>query len=48
MDVLRQARRLGSGAGDERALVLLERAVTEPVSLDRRARVFELGEALFQ
>ncbi len=31
-----------------RASTELAKAVTVPVSLDRRARVFELGEALFQ
>jgi hypothetical protein len=46
--VLRKARRLGPEVAAERALEVLDRSVDEPVSLDRRARVFELGEALFQ
>ena len=47
-DVLRQAPRLGSELSMRKASSILERSLTEPVSLDRRARVFELGEALFQ
>jgi hypothetical protein len=48
MAELRRAPRTGSllaVAGAER---ILDRAVTQPVSEDLRARVFELGEALFQ
>ncbi len=47
-DVLRQAPRMGSELSVKKASAILEKALTEPVSLDRRARVFELGEALFQ
>ncbi len=45
---LRKAKTIGSDLAMTRATAVLERALTEPVSLDRRARVFELGEALFQ
>jgi hypothetical protein len=48
LDVLRQARRLGARVATDRASAILDRALTEPVGLERRARVFELGEALFQ
>jgi hypothetical protein len=48
MAQLRQARRLGALRAVGRAEVVLERAVTQPVASDWRARVFELGEALFQ
>ena len=47
-EALRLAPRLGAAAAMTKAASLLESAVTDPVSLDRRARVFELGEALFQ
>ncbi len=47
-DILRQASRIGSEIAMKKASAILERSVTEPVSFDRRARVFELGEALFQ
>jgi hypothetical protein len=47
-EALRQAPRLGSELAMRRASETLSRSLTEPVSLDRRARVFELGEALFQ
>jgi hypothetical protein len=46
--VLRAAPRLGSEAAMGRASAVLGRSLTEPAGLDRRARVFELGEALFQ
>jgi hypothetical protein len=48
MGQLRQARRLGALRAVDRAEKTLERAVTEPVAQDWRARAFELGEALFQ
>jgi hypothetical protein len=48
LDALRLCRRSGSRAAMERATALLQKAVTEPVSSDRRARVFDLAEALFQ
>lgn len=48
MDMLRQSPRIGSEIAMRKASAILERSVTEPVSFDRRARVFELGEALFQ
>jgi hypothetical protein len=47
-DLLRQAPVLGSLAAVRRASAVLDRAVTQPVSPDRRARVFELAEALVQ
>ncbi|MHB1556574.1 MAG: hypothetical protein ACYC61_03720 [Isosphaeraceae bacterium] len=48
LDRLRAARATGSLAAMERAQSILELARTEPVAVDLRARVFELGEALFQ
>jgi hypothetical protein len=48
MGRLRAAGTLGSYAAMDEAEAILSRAVTEPVAADLRARVFELGEALFQ
>jgi hypothetical protein len=48
MNRLRQASNLGSLFALSEAEAILNRALTEPVALDRRARIFELGEALFQ
>ncbi|HEV3258016.1 MAG TPA: hypothetical protein VG013_14120 [Gemmataceae bacterium] len=48
MDQLRQAERLGPVLAMNRAEAILDRAVTEPVAGDWRARVHELAEALFQ
>jgi hypothetical protein len=48
MAELRHARRVGSLLALDEAEKILDRAVTRPVSQDLRARVFELGEALFQ
>ena len=48
MQELRAAKELGTLRAMERAATTLDRAVTEGVSADRRARVFELAEALFQ
>ncbi len=48
MEELRRASRLGSLLAMAGAEKVLDRAVTKPVSEDLRARVFELGEALFQ
>ncbi len=45
---LRQARRFGALKAVEQAEAILEKAVTQPVATDWRARVFELAEALFQ
>jgi hypothetical protein len=45
---LRDARRTGSLIAMDQADEILDQAVTQPVAGDRRARVFELGEALFQ
>ncbi len=45
---LRQAGSIGSIAAMDQAERILGRAVAEPVAADLRARVFELGEALFQ
>ncbi len=45
---LRQAGSIGSIAAMDQADAILDRAVTQPVAGDLRARVFELGEALFQ
>lgn len=48
MGRLREARRMGSLAAMDAAERLLDRAVLEPPAPDLRARVFELGEALYQ
>jgi hypothetical protein len=48
MEKLRQASRLGSLKAMTAAEAVLDRAVTKRAAEDRRARVFELGEALFQ
>jgi hypothetical protein len=48
MAELRRAPQLGAAGAMDRASALLERARTHPVALDRRARVYELAEALFQ
>ncbi|HEV3447914.1 MAG TPA: hypothetical protein VG099_24970 [Gemmataceae bacterium] len=45
---LRAAPQLGSGTALKQAEAILERAVSQRVSSDWRARVFELAEALFQ
>jgi hypothetical protein len=45
---LRLAPEIGSRAAMEEVRAILKRAVTHPVASDLRARVFELGEALFQ
>jgi hypothetical protein len=45
---LRLAPLLGTGLAMTRASAALERSLTMPASPDRRARVFELGEALYQ
>jgi hypothetical protein len=45
---LRQAGSIGSTLAMDQAEAILDRAVTQPVAADLRARVFELGEALFQ
>lgn len=47
-ELLRRAREIGSLAALARAEAILQRAVTERVALDWRARLFELAEALFQ
>jgi hypothetical protein len=48
VEKLRQARRIGALKAMAEAEKVLDRAVTKRVAADRRARVFELGEALFQ
>jgi hypothetical protein len=48
MEELRRAPRLGSMLALSEAEKILDRAVTRQVSVDLRARVFELAEALFQ
>jgi hypothetical protein len=48
LDRLRQAAAIGSTAAMDQAEAILNRALSEPVAADLRARVFELGEALFQ
>lgn len=48
MSKLSEASRLGSLVAMSEAESVLERAVTQPVSQNWRARVFELAEALFQ
>ena len=47
-EILRNAPAVGSEAAMRGATDVLARVQTEPVALDLRARVFELGEALFQ
>jgi hypothetical protein len=48
MEVLRDARARSSLLALNQAEAILDRAITKRVSADWRARVFELGEALFQ
>lgn len=48
MSKLREARLLGSSAAMAQAETVLDKSATGRVSQDLRARVFELGEALFQ
>src|SRR6266446_2867862 len=48
MAVLKTAAQAGSLAAMDQAQEILEKAVTERVAVDLRARVFELAEALFQ
>lgn len=48
MESLRAAGRLGSRLAMQQAESVLNRALTEPAAADLRARVFELGDALFQ
>jgi hypothetical protein len=48
MEELRGAGQIGSLSALKRAEAILDRAETEKVAADWRARVFELGEALFQ
>jgi hypothetical protein len=48
MSKLRDATRVGSLTAMSQAEAVLDKAVTEPVSTDWRARVFELAEALYQ
>jgi hypothetical protein len=48
LERLRLARRIGALAAMSQAEAILDRAVTEKVAPDWRARVFELAEALFQ
>ncbi|MHC4575054.1 MAG: hypothetical protein ACYS76_13140 [Planctomycetota bacterium] len=48
MDVLKNAKQLGSLAAIDRAQAMLERGETRKVVADLRQRVFELAEALFQ
>jgi len=48
LERLRDARRTGTLLAMNEAERILDRAVTERIAQDLRARVFELGEALFQ
>ena len=48
LESLRAAGRLGSRVAMQQAEAQLNRALTEPAAADLRARVFELGDALFQ
>lgn len=48
LEQLASARRVGSLTALDRAEAALDRAVTEPIATDLRARTFELAEALFQ
>lgn len=47
-DELRLAGSLGAILAVDRAEAILQRAVTDPVAADLRARVFEMAEALYQ
>lgn len=47
-EVLRQAKRIGAAAALDQAQAILSQAVLEPTSEDRRTRINELAEALFQ
>lgn len=47
-EVLRQAKRIGAVASLDQAQSILSLAVLEPTSEDRRTRINELAEALFQ
>jgi hypothetical protein len=48
MEVLKTAPQIGSLAAMEKAEAILDKAVSERVAADWRARTYELGEALFQ
>jgi hypothetical protein len=48
MKKLREAKQIGAQAAMDQAETILNRSDTDKVSLDWRARVFELAEALFQ
>jgi hypothetical protein len=48
VDLLRTAPRIGSLLAMQQSIDTLDRAITQPVSQAKRARVFELAEALFQ
>jgi len=48
MDVLKNAKQLGSLAAIDKAEAILDKAATQKVATDLRQRVFELAEALFQ
>jgi hypothetical protein len=48
LEALRRAEQTGSLRALEQAEAILAKAVTQPVATYRRARVFELAEALFQ
>jgi hypothetical protein len=48
MEALRRARQIGSRRALEQADAILRRASSHPVSVDRRARVGALAEALYQ
>jgi len=48
LNKLREARTLGTQKAIAEAETILDRATKEPVAQELRARVFELGEALFQ
>ena len=45
---LREAKTLGAAKAMDEAEAILNRAAKEPAARELRARVFELGEALFQ
>ena len=48
IDVLKNAKQIGSLAAIDKAQALLDKAETQKVATDLRQRVFELAEALFQ
>jgi hypothetical protein len=48
LELVRRARDIGSSEAISQARAILARATAQPISQERRTRVFELGAALFQ